>query len=366
MKFYNFIGLILLSCWACSYENKNNMKEDNSIDYLSIKIGEKTFFPDENTPADWRNIGLLKHLDKIYFILYNTETSELNFFDYETTKFLKKQKLPFRADGFAIARDNKIHFYDYYRGIIYEYTNLDSCYVKYRLPITNKQNTPTRVNLFNGVYSYKNSFYMAIYTLGENETIKRYTNFCIDIEINRINYDFEYPAEYLKANWGGGIYRIGYSCFNKECNKILYSFPALHTLEIYDCNTHKRESVYAGSKYIKSIKSFSKNKTREATNEEQFNYFLENNSYSMITFDPYRNCYYRIGELSTDQTSESFLKQYSIIILDDNLNKIGECLLPWRLGSTILVSPEGVLIPYISQNKDDREPMKFYIFKFQQ
>lgn len=43
------------------------MKEDNSIDYLSIKIGEKTFFPDENTPADWRNIGLLKHLDKIYF-----------------------------------------------------------------------------------------------------------------------------------------------------------------------------------------------------------------------------------------------------------------------------------------------------------
>lgn len=67
------------------------MKEDNSIDYLSIKIGEKTFFPDENTPADWRNIGLLKHLDKIYFILYNTETSELIFLITRQQSFLKNK-----------------------------------------------------------------------------------------------------------------------------------------------------------------------------------------------------------------------------------------------------------------------------------
>ncbi|MCM1032074.1 MAG: DUF4221 domain-containing protein [Oscillibacter sp.] len=352
-------------CSSCFYENKNIADVDMMQDKCElIKVGEKRFVPDEKTPADWRNIALLNFSDSCVFLLWNTLTSEMNFFNYKTAELIKQQKLPIYADGFYVHAPDTIYFYSYYKGQIYEFHDLasSSSYNTYQVPLTNKRRIPGRVNIFNGIYPFNNTLYMTSYTLGETEVNKRYTNIGFNRHTHEVRYDFEYPKEYLKANWGGGIYRIGYSCFNKEHNKIIYSFPILHTLEVYNCKNGTTESIFAGSKYIKSIKAARKNKKRELTNDEQFKYFMDNNSYSAIIYDKYRKCYYRIAEQSTLSSQKTFFKQNSIIILNENLEKIGEHLLPLRYGTTLLIAPEGILIPYIPPIPDEDESLNFHLF----
>lgn len=353
---------IIKICSSCSYENKNTTNFEFPDKCQLIKIGEKTFSPDEKTPADWRNIALLNYPDSSIFLQFNYLTSEINYFDYKTTRFIKQQKLPLYADGLYVSTLDSIYFYSYYKGLIYEFHDLNSTPRIYRLPLEDKQKVPARVNIFNGIYPWRNMFYMSSYILGESGTKKRFATIGYDVKTNKITYDFEYPKEYLKANWGGGTYRLGYTCFDKKHGKILYSFPILHTLEIYDCEKHTLKSVYAGSKYIKSIKAACKDKTKELTNDEQFNYFLENNSYSAIVYDPYRNCYYRIAEITVPSSKKTYFKQNSIIILDERFDKIGESLLPLRYGTTILIAPEGILIPYISSEKSEDESLNFHVF----
>lgn len=357
-----FLLLGINICSSCSYENKNTTNVVFPNKFQFVKIGEKIFLPDEKTPVDWRNIALLNYSDSSILLLFNSLTSEINYFNYKTTKLVKQKKLPVYADGFYLYTLDTIYFYSYYKGLIYEFYDLDSHYRTYRLPLANKRKVPARVNIFNGIYPWNNKLYMTTYTLSEVEVNKRYTNISFDLKTYNMTYDFEYPDEYLKANWGGGIYRIGYSCYNRKHDKIIYSFPILHTLEIYDCKTHTKQSVYAGSKYIKSIKAASKSKEKELTNEEQFNYFLENNSYSAIVYDQYRKCYYRIAELPHTSSKKTYFKQNSIIILDEDLKKIGEFLLPLRYGTTLLIAPEGILIPYISPEKNEDESLNFHIF----
>lgn len=364
MKIYINILLLFSICKACSYANVNkiNTEEAQKGCYL-IKSGEKFFLPDSNTPSDWRNTGIIATGQTCQFLLYNAYTSEINVFDYSSSKLIKQQKLPIEADGLYVASAEQIYFYSYDKGKLWEFNLLDSSFKSYQFPLKQMRFHPSRINLFNGVYKNDGNLFMTSYTLGEQENKQRFTCICYDVMNDEIRYTLEYPQEYQKANWGGGIYRWGYSCLNASQDKIIYSFPILHELVCYDFSDQQVETFYAGSRYIESIQAYSRNKIKEPSGQEQFNYFLNNNSYSAIIYDPYRKCYYRVAETSVISTPTLYFKQNSIIVLNEKLEKIGETQLPLQYGTTLLVCPDGLLIPYITQGQSVDDTLKYHVFK---
>lgn len=155
------------------------------------------------------------------------------------------------------------------------------------------------------------------------------------IQVNLHNgtkkYLSNYPSIYKNSRWS--IYfRMTFADYDSKENTFIYSFPACNDLYLIDSSgsfikkksgrtkySQKKIKPVAESKWVKNI----------PTSRIDDNYFT-NITYRYLMYDKFRNVYYRVVELPMNKyvpTYEDF-KQYSIIILDSNLNIIGETLLP--------------------------------------
>jgi hypothetical protein len=155
-----------------------------------------------------------------------------------------------------------------------------------------------------------------------------------------------FPEIYQGANWGGANYRFVYSSFVNPYTMLL-SFPADHFIYKVNVFSKQIDKYYGGSKYFDTIQSLNKGKNyKDKSRINEF--FTTNPSYSSIVFDKYRNMFYRIADLPIRHYQEGVkaqsIKQFSIIILDSNFNKIGETLLPHLMYSRIafFVSRDGL------------------------
>lgn len=120
-------------------------------------------------------------------------------------------------------------------------------------------------------------------------------------------------------------------CF--DGNRFVYSYDILDSLVILNADFSERKSFFAKSQYIQRV-------TPESNSTWDLNRILketcENPSYGNIMYDKYRQVYYRIVYPKVEfDRSEDFLsifregrKQISIMILDKDLNVVGETLFP--------------------------------------
>ncbi|MDR2773493.1 MAG: DUF4221 domain-containing protein [Tannerella sp.] len=96
-------------------------------------------------------------------------------------------------------------------------------------------------------------------------------------------------------------------------------------------------------------------------------HYFENYSYSAIIYDKYRNVYYRMVEHPWKDYHQGmdwmpWLKQISIVILDGDLNFIGETVLDmeYRLSSSqFMVTADGLLL---HKRTDDEDELIFDLF----
>ena len=66
---------------------------------------------------------------------------------------------------------------------------------------------PSRISLFNGVYSFGDDIYMALYSLGEPVVESRFTCMKYDQTTQGIPHSINYPGIYDKAHRGGTLTR---------------------------------------------------------------------------------------------------------------------------------------------------------------
>lgn len=130
-----------------------------------------------------------------------------------------------------------------------------------------------------------------------------------------------------------GAFGAEYSCcYNGD--SFIYSFNADEDLYVTSSAHDKIEKKKAKSKYINEVTVF-------RSNEEDFQKMLkaqcEHASYGKILYDKYRDIYYRfvyssgeINDYSGDYLDlfRSGRKSFSIMILDNQLNVVGETLFP--------------------------------------
>lgn len=121
-------------------------------------------------------------------------------------------------------------------------------------------------------------------------------------------------------------------CYDGE--KFLYSFDTEDSLFTLLADFSKKQSYKAKSRYIDKVKI-------EPLKGMDLNLALKRNceiaSYGNIVYDKYRQVYYRFAypDVELDKNEANYMdilhwggKQFSIIILDKNLNVIGETLFP--------------------------------------
>ena len=166
-----------------------------------------------------------------------------------------------------------------------------------------------------------------------------------------------------------GAFGAEYSCCY-DGNKFIYSFNADEDLYLTSIEHRSVEKKKAKSKYIENVTVF-------RSNEENFQKMVkaqcEHASYGKILYDKYRNVYYRfvyppceIDDYTGDYVEllRSGRKNFSIMILDENLNILGETFFPAYIYNSNLsfILEDGL---YISLNHIKNPEYSDDILRFQ-
>lgn len=315
--------------------------------------------------------------DSIEYIMW--DHNNLYFFKYKTGKLLRKKRLNKQCgklnsfSGFMVHSLDSIFVYNYWAGSLWlldststitnKWTIVQEKNYKYPLYPRTIRYSPIIYNLNHIILSGSNYGH----TVGA-EAKDNPVSLKLNLENNTITPISSYPEHYRKANFGGEHCKLIYHTLGRE-QSIVYSFPMDNYLYRYSDKSDSLQRIYAGSKYIQSIKSsdlpYSKMKK---DNKKGIQYYVSQSTYANIIYDKYRNLYYRVAEHPIKDwkiNSRTFIKPFSIIILDQNFNIIGESEVIDN-GSynrdNLHCTPEGLIIQKYDSNEDI---IIFSLFKLQ-
>lgn len=179
-----------------------------------------------------------------------------------------------------------------------------------------------------------------------------------------------YPELYSKYDWGGTMtYRLPYYCLNEHGDYVI-SFPACHQLVSGNLNGSRQSTIVeSGCNAIKEIKPYRKYKfIMNHSSDDVWSWYMNNPSYEGILYDKYRKVYYRFARLPLPEYKKGDRgnrKPLVVIILDENLQYLGEYLMPTVVeyfSTNAFVSERGLNIQVISDNED---VLQFYVYEYE-
>jgi hypothetical protein len=195
--------------------------------------------------------------------------------------------------------------------------------------------------------------------MGEAGTLIAY-----DLHTSKVDYFAPYPESYENGIWSI-YYRSTFKAFNEATQKFVYSFPGDHYVYVFDKNGKLLEKKYAGSKFFDEITSFPLGQQDLKDAKKREDYYFGSPSYSTLLYDKFRKVYYRFAEApKKDRKPDEYVKRSSIIILDQNLTKIGEYQLSWgdQYNTWVFfISKEGLNLGTKSTNEDEAVFTRFVL-----
>lgn len=170
----------------------------------------------------------------------------------------------------------------------------------------------------------------------------------IDRKNSTINYtNFYFPKEYHAEKS-----LLSYASFAGGSDQLVVSLPSNHDLYTYNTRTRKQQRISARSQFLPD--EFPSFDAQDAGN--YYSYLAVQPMYLGILYDPYRNLYYRIAKLPAGEYQSHieertavysrYKHQFSIMVLDEAFNVLGEQLLPADTynNRNIAVIEDGLLI----------------------
>lgn len=330
---------IILSCLILT---SISCSEKSQIKKYTLKKTEKklSFVLDSDTKNELRVYSIYKEKEgKEYFTFQNPNTNTILFYN------LQKQNLEFKVN-FPIDGNNGIGFANGYY-----IHNLDSIYVPNRdikeISLVNKNGTlitkysydkdvaPENLSIFSISASYQKQAEVIGRTMYLYSGPNRFNDHDpVSIKFNMDSYDisalpFDYP-EYPGSD--NKLKKFGLETAFSRCfdgKHFIYSFYYDENIYIASIEHDSIKKIPIKSKYFDKVIL-----PGELTATPQD--FCENPWYGNLLYDKYRNIYYRISypkesidkNIRPGELLSYGRKNFSIIILDKNFNKIGETLFP--------------------------------------
>ena len=360
------IGLMIFGC--------GNSKPKGKLE-ASLVPSETINFPLDNQTSNVSSF-LAYHDnsgDGLLFSL-NQQTNEIQAYSLNEQKLVYQHS--YDIDGpkgvgeisaFHIVRPDSIMIFPFSKNSVYTSNILKGSVegLKYEPPLgyTNasfRPNAfPSNSALINGNLIVKTSFMGNPYLLSDDQMASTHLAYSIDLSSGQTT---PIPHFFPKGYWGD---KKTYFRFSMSADpKFVYSFFGDHNIYYADSPNSKLTPVLAESKYFKkSIDRF----PTDGSPEDRGIYPIVTPHYGNIIYDQYREVYYRFCfpsvEIQEDDNISqllSFPKTFSIIILDKDLNPVGETyfgknteLAPYNS----FVGKDGLYIsinhPENSENKED-------------
>lgn len=332
-KYYLFSLFIILS-FSCRQEGDQSfsLKKDSK---------EIKFILDSNTKTLINTIQVYQNNEKEYLTFQCYDQNKILFYNFETKQF--EFDITPQIDG-----NNGVgYFHGYY------IDNLNNIYltsadfpeiavINEECTVINKYNYSSTLKPDDN-YRSSTNYYLPIVKINNDLYLVSRCNrlvtpnpvaLSLNIQTDSLNLlPFNYPSFPGADNKFKPFSVEEYisRCYNNE--KFIYSF--YFDENIYIANK-KHDSVIkkvAKSEYINEVKVW--NDYGQLTVRD----IVENPNYGNILYDKYRDVYYRIAypKISTDiklrdkellEILQYGRKKFSIIILDNNFNKIGETMMP--------------------------------------
>ena len=336
MVYLLFILLLICSCTREQQVDNSYLEAVNS--YISFPLDDETRLPQY---CFWYFIDNGKD-----FIAFPNDQNQILFYDMTSREILKK--VQFAIEGingvgnihsFSIVDFGHIYIADMNRPIIYETDTTGQIRSKIIFNKTSdgKPLIPAESYINSPIISFADSLFVPQYRnrmLGENSLkqsprgiiIDKNTNEIVATPLNHIlPVDNIADARYLTAG------DIGSVCFDGR--NLIFSYELIDTVYklSMDFSTINKYSIK--SKYTKKAKY---EVLRNVDFNQKMKRVCELPVYGNIIYDKYREVYYRFTfpEVSFDM-KENFLdifhygkKIFSIIILDNDMHKIGETIFP--------------------------------------
>ncbi len=183
------------------------------------------------------------------------------------------------------------------------------------------------------------------------------------------------PDTYNKAFWGSPFKYLPNLTLNSKDSTLVISYPISSIVYKADLNGNIIDDVSVGSKYFSEIKpmfndiNYADGKNRDYGNEDIFSF--SNSDFAKIIFDEDKNLYYRFAFIRPDINEVKLgnkIPDFSIIITDENLKKIGESRFSGEIYdiSMVAVTKHGIWLPRKDFYVEDHSKISFSLFKIQE
>lgn len=343
MKKINIIILVLtfFGLYSCkdspyiNYNNKRNISREKKFCFEKSQIKEKiikvgTIITNQPlcsqiiTSKDGKEQYTLLDMNNLY--IYDWETGIL-----EDSVLLNKCGKLQNYSGFSHINNDTILVYNYSSRILYvvdikgaisEVITSPGVRKKDSVVVDVESLNATRPLCINNRIILSGSVFGNIQ---DTPNHKERSSISIDLSENRTPYTIPYPSLYYKANWGGVYMNRVYHC---DCNQsVLYSYPIEHNIYKYSCDFSECDTIYMGSQYIESIKSFGNFSINTIIDKEyRVKEFVSQSSYGPVLYDKYNNQYIRIAyhPIENWTPSEYFYQPFSIIVYNPEKKEIRE------------------------------------------
>lgn len=348
--------LVVLCTQACNQAPKN-------IEFLAIHTKDIKF---ENVPFQVTQINTRfdSNLTTPYLIYYNNKTDSLGlYFNGKNSNI--HAALPSMnnmrrfSSAFYVHTLDSIFYFDTDKMSILLFDTSGKSLKEYKLKSAFEPDIP----LSSFFVFYNDLYYSWLPYLDTNTTFSRgkaYSSvapFCkVNFKTKNLPYEYttfgEYPDNYKK---GLNYYNFSPNIFLGLNGEIISSFESDHTLYIYKNDKLIKQKV-CKSNYIDKFDTVPDEKFTDLSFVSKFQ--GEQPKYVKLIVDPYQRRYYRISKLrfnTSDMKSDKL--KWSIIILDENFDVLGESLLSYAdyIPDIIIPTNDGLFIQRSPKLKEDFE-----------
>jgi len=373
------ICLVIVSCDISKEKDNGSMSEYTlkaldtikiSIDSITMSINPTYYYFDVAT-------------QKSYLVLLNENSLTLQFYDWQSKKLVKKIALSSDGpNGVGQISDFYLHTFDSifvlasYNFSIAMIDSTGKLKNKHRLlqanikfngsgppPIANSEKDytarPISDNLNPIILQGDELFMRAIPAIDPTRNSSLFfdigkVGFRFRVTDSTISYFMSYPELYKQNGHKIPLQFLDESyCYNSDKQIFVYSFPCDNNIYSVGLKDFLVKNYWAGSHYFNEVKIPTK-KLDDSNKEGEF--VANNYHFERIMYDNYHKTYYRLvwhpdlhNPFSFSNPTKPFKIDLSVIILNDDFEKIGEVILPKSVMNTSsFITQEGIFFQTVS------------------
>lgn len=370
MKNFSIFCLLILVGFACTdkkpfnpyFQEENASEYNKSMDLVSREILE---FPlDSNLRFTTYSVGVSSIEGREYLSFLDADLMTLVIFDYKDTN--KSRKVQFEYEGpngvgnlatsaHYLHSFDSIYLFHHWSGVLLHMT--DSGKIINRYPLVDYGDTPKLPMPFPNtaapmLYAQGKLLIPCTITLYQNDYRDYPSSLSVDLETEKVNYLSVFPELYNEVYWGTKFKYEPAMAYNPTSDELVLSYPVDPFLQNINLRTGEVSQHFVGSEHFEAIPPFKQDpshylkRVKGTRDLEEDDHSMSTSDYRGIYYDQNHNLYYRVALIrpTVERLSVSRVPDFSIMILNERFEKLGECLFSSKVydPSKIFISSTGI------------------------